>query len=260
MASLAITFDEIRSEVGFTAGYGRDASRWGNESTQLVLAVIRNGIRRFLFGTPLGGKVYDWSFLRQRWDFATVADKGDYELPADFGSPDGPIYFQSDQFTPIAFINESRMEHLRSLNVTNAGTPCFAAVRYKPSGGSYEQGRILELYPTPTGADTLRLLYRINGEMLTSSNQYPPGGAEHSRTVLYACLAELARRRNLPELAMYEADYIASFQGSISTDVSMRGPIGRSIGDQEGGEFDRLDEYGNGGPNFVMSVNGVTYE
>jgi hypothetical protein len=269
MAGLGVTFDEIRSEVGFMLGFGRDTSAWDASAPGLTAAArtersaklasidsaIKGGLRKFLFGSLCPGtrKVYEWSFLRKWFDFTTAESVGDYPLPADFGSPEGDVLFPDDGYSPVPALNEARLLELRSRDDDSSGTPQYYATRHRPSSAAAGQGQDLLLWPLPSGAWRMRLCYQVTGEMLDDARQHPPGGPQHSRTVLYCCLAEAAKRIG-PNDPTYEGEYQQALAASISVDSRTR-PA--NLGYAADGE--RHEGWGRNSE-FTVSVNGTLYE
>lgn len=265
---LVMTYDELRKSVATNAGWGDDIDAWSDEVRTAVETSIRGGLRRFLFGTTMPGmaKVYEWSFLRKRWDFTTKSDERTYLLPEDFGSLEYRfIWFTTEQYSKVPLVNEARLLSLQSLDPNTSGVTQYAATRYRTQGAG-EHRQELVLYPIPSGAWDMFAIYRINGEMLSDGNQLPPGGSEHARSIEYACLAELGQRMfvNAEMAASYEASYQQSLMASVSTDSRTRNPIvgynrdTTEIGAYMGDGMYPDDRFG--GSDWVATVNGTRYD
>lgn len=259
---MGATFNEIRSELSFAAGWGRISSGWDDDADpgkkgDAIDSCIRYGLRKFLTGTIAPGtrKVYEWSFLRKQYKFLTVADQTDYPLPEDFGSPDGDLTYTQDFFSPVPFITDGRLLAMQSSQPTATGVVQFAAIRFLPSQGAVPQAQHLLLFPTPTGAWTLLLSYQINPDLLSERSQVPAGGPAYARAILYACLSELATRIGPPN-PQYEQEYQAALLAAISVDSRVRaGSLGYN------GDGERIARaWDPGGPEFTVAYDGQIYD
>ena len=231
--NLEMTFAELQSDIAFERGWGRDSDDWDTRKQESLDSWVKSGLRRFLFGTTAGGgtNVYRWNFLHRKHTFTTVASQSTYNLPHDYGAPDGEILYVTDQYTPIPFRNESYVTELQSRYTDSSGTPCIAATRFKASSGIEAQLQELLLYPTPSTTYQLRLPYLVTGTMASDKRQYLPGGATHSETIRLACLA--VATKGDPEGPRNEMDYQAALMASISTDSRTRSPnVGYNADDQ----------------------------
>jgi hypothetical protein len=223
--TLGADYTEIQQELGFHLGFGRVVADFSTEDSESIVAWIKSGLRRFLFSAfqIRTGATYHWSFLRKVWHFGTQIGQIEYDLPADFGAPDGPILWESPQtaYRPIPIMNEAfvRMRLSQMPNVT--GIPLAAAVFHKLASGVTEQKRAMVVYPPPDASYPFRMPYHISGEMLTEGFPWPPGGSPHARTLLYACLAEATKRHD--DNASYENDYQLALAASMDYDARNAG-------------------------------------
>lgn len=243
METLGTTFDDLRSKIAFRHGWTRDSARWSDEKKAALNEFIKGGIQRFLFNSMVPGtlKVYEWSFLKDRYEFDTVSAKETYSLPANFGSADGPRMFWADtdiSLRPILLVNESRIYTLQSQTPSSSGTPCYASIRAKKQLGASEQGYELSIFPTPNAAYSMRLSYNVLPYMLGESLLHPHGGVPHARTLELACLAESEQRTD--NRKGLEEDYDKALAASISYDSRNKSSdlgMNRDTSDQEAHEY-----------------------
>lgn len=87
-ATLQITYQDMRRECGFEAGYGRDSKAWTHEQFKLIEFCVQNGYRAFLAPPLLEGQKqpWDWSFNKPVAQLVTAANVHKYDVPADCGS------------------------------------------------------------------------------------------------------------------------------------------------------------------------------
>lgn len=79
---LALTREELRSEIGFYLGYGRDSSVWDSGQLANINTCVAKGLRQFYAPTPLSGDngvMHKWSFLEP---MSTVTLYPDYAVSA----------------------------------------------------------------------------------------------------------------------------------------------------------------------------------
>lgn len=217
MPGLHQTYDTLREEVGFFLGFGSEQSRWDAQQLRRINAAIREGVHKFLYNSQLGGKVYRWTFLRQTYAFTTASAKYLYDLPADFGAPDGPVFYSDSSYRhAFRLVNEAQLDKQRSLYPDSTGAPVIGSIKAKTLNVT-PQGWELALFPTPNGSYGLRLPYSVNGEMLSAENLYPRGGPPVARALLLACKSEAASGTN-GDLSL-EPEYQASLMAAINYDA-----------------------------------------
>jgi hypothetical protein len=225
LPTLGADYEDIQSELGFHLGFGRDISAFSAEDLASIVAWIKGGLQRMLFSAfqPKLDNTYDWSFLQQTFRFGTQIGQTEYDLPANFGSTNGPILWDSPTlaYRPIEWMNESFIRAKLSLTSTYQGIPLQAATFSKNTDGSAEQVQALVLYPRPDATYPFRMSFSIEPGMLTTQFPWPAGGSPHARTLLYACLAEATKRHD--DNASYEADYQIALAGSINYDARSKG-------------------------------------
>lgn len=225
-STLALTFDDLRKQVGVYLGYGDSPSRWQQCQTEEVRRDLDSGLRAFYFPALMPGdrKSHEWSFLRPTGSFITADGIGDYDLPEDFGGLIGSLTLQDDDsaYFNITLTGEGRIRALRQNNLqtlTASGRPELAAVRPKDHDGLTQQLFEVLLWPTPITTNTIQFRYNVLPSALTSTLKHPYGGAAYSETVLLACLAAAERRQN-DNIGMYNQQFMQALQASIARDRS----------------------------------------
>lgn len=79
---LALTREELRKEVAFFLGYGRDSTKWSAGQLDLINSCVTKGLRQFYAPRPLpgdNGVMHKWSFLEPT---STVTLYPDYAVGA----------------------------------------------------------------------------------------------------------------------------------------------------------------------------------
>jgi hypothetical protein len=155
----------------------------------------------------------------------TVSRGRTIPLPAEYGGIVGNKItwnVPSGAVTPIPIINEGQIR-ARYQRSSSTGQPQYAAIRPQASDGENEQLR--ELYLWPPFADDpafessyeFGINYLVRPPRLTAANPYPLGGAEHSETILSACLS-MAEEVKAPGQRMYWERFIERLSASVSQD------------------------------------------
>lgn len=229
-SSLALSFDDLRSAVGRELGFGSSASGWCESDALLIDRDVASGLRTFYFPPVLPGetKMHEWSFFRPIGSVVTAAGVGDYDLPDDYGGLCGELSFSDADgaMRPIILTGEGRIRTLRQredAGVAIIGYPEFAAVRPKAHDGTEHQRWQIQFWPEPSASYTVMLPYNVIPAGLTAAQKFPYGGAQHSETLLAACLAAMERRDKGTE-GVHHAAFYRLLQSSISLDRSAFGP------------------------------------
>lgn len=65
-STLALTFDDLRAEMGQFLGYGRTSGSWVAAQSALIEAIMHSGVRRLYWPPPLPGQsiAHEWSFIK----------------------------------------------------------------------------------------------------------------------------------------------------------------------------------------------------
>ncbi len=244
MDSLDTSYDDIRQEIAFLRGWGVVSTSWDARQVMALDQAMKNGQQRFFFEATQPGtqKVYVWSFLQSMCEIGTVATQIDYQLPDDFGSPDGSIYSADGtvSYGEVRWVNEGIIDQRRGVSPSDIGYPRLACIRSTRNRGAGNQRWTFSIWPAPDAAYFLRFKYNVLPDALTSTFQKAPGGAPHARTLKLACLAEAFRR--LDNAASYEQDYQQSLAASISYDSRRSGDNLGYNGDPSSGDWGRRSQ------------------
>jgi len=196
-STLAVTFDDLRQEVGFYLGFGRSPANWTSEQAATVESVIKSGLRQFYFPPPVNGYVHQWHFLRPQTSLTTTANTSTVDCPDDFAALDGPMTYASNVATYIVRHVSEDIIRRKQQQSNRTGKPEMVAVRPRANDNfPASEGQRWEFvfWPTPDAEYTLYYRYRIMPDALDTSNQYPYGGAMHGETILQSCLAVAEHR------------------------------------------------------------------
>ena len=222
MADLIYSLPELRNEISFFIGHGRDYDTLDSTQKRDVDLSIDTGLLWFYtcFGSQKGRHV--WSFLIKEWKTDIVADQREVYLPDDFSSLAGKITFDyQSENAALGIVSEGALRSLYSKS-HKTGTPLYAAIRGRtPSEGNRSRYEML-LYPVPDSGDTLRVRYQVEPEGLSDDNPDPLGGSLHTVTVLEACLAAAEKRMD-PESSpgVHMQLYTQALDSSVDADRAL---------------------------------------
>lgn len=218
----------------------------GNLSTkqdyQVTLA-LDSGIRDML--------QYNWTFMKPWTELDTENGTWVYELPAIFGGMIGDrLFFETeDARFPVTLRGVGDVMQAR-VNSSESGYPRIAAIRPKHHAIAVPQRFELLLFPTPDAAYTLTYRYQANVDAITSSGEWPPGGMNHSETILGACLmAAEVHVMNMP--GVHTDRYPGLLGNSIERDGRVNAANIGMMQDHSDGDIDAYDRravrelYGN---------------
>ena len=276
--SLALTYDQLRKEVGYFLGYGRTETTkqvttvdpvtavattetvkgWTSDESEEIDRTVSSGLRQFYFPPPVMGErtSHAWSFLKPVLSIKTVSTVGDYDMPPDFGGFIGNLAYASgdNAWATVKKTSGDRVRLLRQQTTNNSAwdKPVLYAVEPKSVAGIGEQRWMLLLYPTPQGAYTMSGKYMVIPEQIDAQAMYHRGGTQHAETVLASCLA-IAEQELDGDRGVKTALFMERLNASIALDRQMNDP--EFLGyNGEGGEI--LDY--QRGPD-SLTYNGVTY-
>lgn len=238
--TLALTYDDLRMEIGYMLGFGRATGSWTATQVTDIDILVQRGVRQFYNPPPVGedktGHV--WSFLRPVTTLATVAGTGDYTLPVTFGGIDGEFTYAADiSRCPITIVGENRIRELRQSTLSN-GLPRWAAIRPLTSAGTAAQTFQLMLAPTPDAIYTLSYRYFAVQLKLTATVLYPMGGAAHAETIMESCLA-VTEQRLEDGTGLHQRAWMSRLAASVAHDRRLNTP------ERFGYNADRSDGYGS---------------
>lgn len=190
MSTLALTYPDYMNAVGYFLGYGTDYTAYNAAKQARCDAIVQSGLRQFYFPAQPADGFKGWSFMKPSTGTLTmVSGTFAYDLPADFGTIEGPFSYPSTNPGPaIPVIDESDVRVMNSFG-TYTGTPVFAAIRPKTTTGAADQLWECLLWPTPNIAVALTYKYTLSPPKLTVGAPYPYGGIFHHETIKASCLA-----------------------------------------------------------------------
>jgi len=219
------TYAELRQEIGWWFGYGRDSSAWTVSQQAEIAAALRDGLRLFLQPPILPGhiKAHRWSFLKPLTTITTVANTADQDLTTGLGVI-GPLTFSGDSADeangPIEIVSQAMIRQMRNDGPDTPGPPMYLAIVPKLGNQQSPQAWTLMWYPTPDAAYTISYQYNLNSVALDATADDPVGGNEHGRTLLAACLAQAEFAREDKRGSRWE-DFLVQLQTSVSIDLQL---------------------------------------
>src|SRR2546422_105320 len=125
VATLGLTYDDIRQRVGQLRGYGLDINQYPTDAMQMVEICLKNGSSKFYTGAA-----YEWSFLKPIADMVIPSGSIEILLPSDFGYLVGKIYFDpyASWRMPMEVEGEGKVLLQRQLGPVTTGRPLVAAI------------------------------------------------------------------------------------------------------------------------------------
>jgi len=221
---LSLAYDDYRQGIGYFLGFGRTIVDWSTDQSAEIAVILDAGLRNFYTPDPLPGQrlSHQWSFLRVASTLSIESGIGDYDLPDDFGSLDGPLTYL-DSNSPNWMVQVTSDKHVMSLRsevYTNQTShrPNWAAVRSKRTPHTDISTRWEILFaPISSQPYDLHFRYHVLPEPISSTNRYPYGGQAHSETVMESCLA-LAEQRMDDQAAIHSQKFIQRLAASIRYD------------------------------------------
>ena len=188
MASLGMTYDDLRSEVGLRAGWGSTSTAWSADKTTTIKNWLKTGLRRFYFN-QMG---YAWTFMKPVESLTIPSGASSLLLPTDFGFLSGPLFYYDSTAVAIKIeqVALGQIWSLRSRSMTLTGPPLYAAISPRREHGE-DARQVMELYPTADAAYTVKIRFSVTGEALDTLVPVARGGPAHTETVRQACLSEM---------------------------------------------------------------------
>lgn len=118
-----------------------------------------------------------------------------YDLPADFGEPDGPLVYSPgtgiwshQNRRAVQIVDIQQIQRRRQFYDTTL-QPWWAAIVPKAFVTATGQRWEIRFYPIPDAVYTLSYQYRVNPSSLATTG-FPPGGQPHAETFRAAVQAE----------------------------------------------------------------------
>lgn len=154
----------------------------------------------------------------------TITADGDYPLPDDFGQIEGTFRFPvgTGYAAPI-LVGEADIRQKRVIS-NETGFPRYVAIRPKTTTNASGQRFELCVFPTPDAVYAMTYRYSVLPNALVSStNEYPYGGAMHGETILQSCLAAAEAGINDAQ-GTHKALFLERLKVSIDADLQASVP------------------------------------
>lgn len=218
---------ELKARVGSFLGWGRGADygdrAWSDQEQFEIDGIVGSGLRKFYRPVPLPNESssYEWSFLKPVASLTLASGASTVALPDDYGGVEGQIAVSTSGSTawlPVDFGPIGDVYNAEAQYPTTTGRPLMACVEpIKGTTAKKGQHSQLRIWPIADQAYTLRFPYYVNGNVLTTANPYPLGGAQHAETVLESCLA-VAEKRLDNNATVHTMEFMQQLAASISVD------------------------------------------
>lgn len=184
--------DTLKARIGEYLGFTSDSTAWDADQKAKITTVLDAGMSQFAHPPLVGGMSvpHEWTFLQPTFVLSTRDGVADYDLPEDCASiEDDIVISNAGGYVPeVKITSPERIISYRQ-DQARGGVPQWAGVRVKASAGRSGPRYELLLWPTPDSGYDLVFRYNLLPNALTSDAPYPLGGAQHSETLLYSCLA-----------------------------------------------------------------------
>lgn len=120
----------------------------------------------------------------------SIDANGDYQLPADFDSPDSAkLVCVSDSWVPdVQLIDEQTVNAFRATQ-TQTGYPQYAAIRWKACDGTAAHVQEIMFWPEPNAYYQVAMPCILRPQGMSAANPYPRGGPEMADCLLSVILA-----------------------------------------------------------------------
>ena len=228
--TLTLGYDDFAGETGYYLGWGRDKTVWDASQTADLAVIVNAGMRTFLNPPSLAENEppHIWSFLFEAATVSLTSADFDYDLPENFGG--GVQWFTYAASVVKKTIEIVPYDQLLALRANNnaSGDPTIAAIHRKTFSATTGERYEAVFYPTPNASRTITYTFLIRPAKLDTTNKYAYGSANHSETILAACLAIAEMRRNDGQKGPLWEHWVECLKTSIQRDkVNM--PITRAF-------------------------------
>jgi len=257
-STLAVTLNEIRSEVCRYLGFGRFYNAASPVQRDDCDLIIRRGLRQFYCPPPIPGESssHRWSFLCPTATVATVAATASYSLPDDFGGMASDFSFSGEvTASTVRVVGEAVFHAAQSTSDSNM-RPQLAYVEpsQTASAGNPDIPTRwkVTLHPVPDKVYTLVYKYYVVQDAAAAALDYVPGGALHGETILASCLAIAETYAESPN-AKFRDYFTQRLIASVLLDrkTAGSGMIGRNL--------DRSDSSAVPGQKVLVTYNNILY-
>ena len=200
---------------GSTAQTGYGDVSWSTFQANEVSFCVASGLRQFYFPSPS----YDWTFLHPTTTLTLQANINVLNLPDDFGGLEGYMTVTSaltptSAYNKVPVIYEGILRQRYQCQPTITGPPTLAALQ--PIKGTTQVSSTrdqLFVFPIPDQNYVVQFQYYVLPDMLSGTNPYVYGGAQHAETILQSCLSVAEFRKDNvigPNTAMFKERMQAS--------------------------------------------------
>lgn len=220
-----VTFTSLRVMMADFAGLGRNTegtgTKWTAETEYRLADSINSGYHQVLYPPILPGEnvAHRWSFLQPSRTFDTEADTYAYDMPDEFGSIVGDLFYDADEggSCVIKQVSPGCIDRKRS-QCSVQGKPVYFALRPKSVDQASPQETELLLYPTPD--DAYGLIYCYNAKVTPLSVDFPhPLGGQTIADVLIQSCRDMVSRDFRDDPGGREHDlFLQRLQASVETD------------------------------------------
>jgi hypothetical protein len=257
-STLAVTLNEIRSEVCRYLGFGRFYNAASPVQRDDCDLIIRRGLRQFYCPPPLPqeSSSHRWSFLEPSATLATVANTASYVLPDDFGGMAGEFSFSGETTSSaISSVGEAAFRAAQSSSdATMRPQLAYVDPRQTVSSGNPDIPTRWQVtfHPVPDKVYTLVYRYYVVQDAAAAALDYVPGGALHGETILASCLAIAETYAESPN-AKFREYFMQRLIASVLLDrkTAGAGMIGRNL--------DRSDSISSPGQKVLVTYNNILY-
>jgi hypothetical protein len=238
---------EVATNLGWGRGEDNDDTAWTDVQKAQLRGFVSSGYSLFL-NTPelvdAKGNVfhpgnYKWSFLRPVVSLTLQSGKQALDLPDDYEGLEGNVCVADGAsiYSPLQWRGLPAMEALYATSDSApTGAPQFFCERWKKTDGSAGQKAELFVYPEADQAYTLRVQYYLTPDALSDTHPYAYGGALHSQTIKYACLAAAELDLDGDPMGPMRQEFLRRLKTSIMADLNSKpAALGKNLDPSESG-------------------------
>lgn len=242
-----MTRTDLLRAIARKVGWDRDPDNWSADETTDAEDALRSGVSRAFQPMPIPGEkaAHVWSFLRIVTTIDITSGVEDYDLPNDFSVMDGSLTIEGSNagYHSVRLVGESVMRRMRQFSSNAQGYPQLAAVVPKRLTAESHQRWQLQLWPTPSGAYTLRYRYQVSLDVPDEMLPYPYGGPEFAELLRVSCLWAAEEIIEHEPEGPYSQAYQRALMAAVSQDRKRQGSIGCMVEGAEAIEYSRLENY-----------------
>jgi len=235
---------------------GADHHSYDRGVLETCYDIIQQGLADFYYPTPQpDGAAHKWSFLTVQLEVPIIANKTIYQMPRDFGSTTGNLWFtgSDDGYAPVEKTSLHNILEKEALNTNTTSHPLLYAEQRLEAEVDDGQGWQLRFWPTPNAAYHLIGEQNIEPGDIDSDHRFPYGGRKMAMAQLQCMKALLNPKEQEKAMTMLAA--------AIQAD-RIQGSEGMNLGknnDGDGLSGVELDGNGRFLNHSAMTYNGVDY-